>query len=167
MLNKIAAPKENNSVDIGLQLPKSEPVKAAPKEYKETVVVEAGVDHDIFVAQGYVQLAEQAKTNKIAFQVSLNDVASLLKNPKCYFTGQNLTTVGIKDEKQASLLILDANKAVISENIAVVSKELIDARSQLDEQEFDQLIEMKKMMQNSSMSPLMKKIMAQMAAETN
>tara|TARA_B100002049_G_scaffold236561_1_gene223665 strand:- start:183 stop:1226 length:1044 start_codon:yes stop_codon:yes gene_type:complete len=166
-VNEPVASTETKSEVVGLQLSKSAPVKSTPKEYKETIIVEAGVDHDIFVAQSYVQLAEQAKNNEITFQISLNDVMSLLKNPNCYFTGQVLAAVGSKDEKQASLLVLDESKTVTPENVVVVSKELIDARSQLGEQEFDQLIEMKKMMQNSSMSPLMRKIMAQMAAETN
>lgn len=161
------ASTENKSEDVGLQLPKSAPVKATPKEYKETLVVESGVEHDIFVAHSYVQLAEQTKNNETNFEISLNEVMSLLKNPKCYFTGQALTTVGAIDEKQASLLVLDANATAKTENVVVVSKELIDARSQLDDHEFEQLIEMKKMMQSSSMSPVMKKMMAQMAAATN
>ena len=126
------------------------------------VITSDSASNDYVVAKLYCDMVEAANKEQSGVSISLSETMELLANPICYYTDKELSLKSIGDKESVSLFRLDLAKGYTVENIAVCASEMADMREKLSDDEFEQIITMKKLMNENKLSPAMMDMMMKM-----
>jgi hypothetical protein len=129
-------------------------------------------EHGQFVAKKYLWLMDSAMKRGHVFSLPIEELSTLLKKAVCFYTGTPL--VHYPHDKRAenheipdnymTLDRMDNNLGYISGNVVVCSKAINALKDQMSQKEFEQMVALKKIMEQSDFNPNQMRAFSQLMA---
>lgn len=116
------------------------------------------VEHNLYVAKKYISLHQSAASRNLAFNLSLDDVDTLLKTPRCHYTDVDLVAFP-HDGKDAELPDnyltvdrVDNNQGYVRGNVVACAMNINKLKDQMSAEEFQKAITLKQMLKHMNLS---------------
>lgn len=121
------------------------------------------VQHGVYVAKKYLTLLESAQSRNLEFNLSIEDFSALLRNNRCYFTGEELVSYpagnmmldGKLQDFPANYLTIDrlrSDRGYVLNNIVTCAHSINQLKSRMNDEEFQKAITMRKFLRDSNMT---------------
>jgi hypothetical protein len=128
---------------------------------------DATIQHQLLTSMKYISLFKSATSRNKIFTLSLDDVARLLRERRCHYTGEVLSTEYYEGDtppdNHLSVDRVDNNLGYEPGNVVACAHWINKMKDRMSAEEFEQVLMMRKLMQTSGMSSEATELLAKMS----